>query len=209
MRLPLFVFLTRQSLQPLVEHEERFSFCSDCRTVRQHRCPYFFVALYGAPRQERRREKVIEMGTKHEFEEIAIENGLFMREPVSAKASLHKATIEASVVDAKDKTIEFLSFKATAKYGNLGSARLGFMRFVAKVLSEDVIRESGMTLCPAPCNKDFYEGNGFTEFENTLEIKLDLMDVKGVQTNIPGALRPTEEIYAPTKVLRIKAMYDV
>lgn len=148
------------------------------------------------------------MGTKHEFDEIAIGNGLYKREPVSAKATLRKTTIEASVVDAKDKAIEFLSLKATAKYEDLENARCGFMRFVAKVLSEDVIRESGMTLCPAPCNNGFHDGNGFIESENTLETKLDLMDVKGVQTNISGQLRPTEEVYAPTKVLRIKAIFE-
>ena len=148
------------------------------------------------------------MGTKHEFEEMAIGNGLYKRESVSAKATLHKATIEASVVDSKDKTIEFLNLKATAKYGNLGKARRGFVQLIAKVLSEDIIRESGVILCPSPYNKDFHEGNGFTEFANTLEMKLDLMDAKGVQTNIPGQLRPTEEVYAPTKVLRIKVMFE-
>ena len=149
----------------------------------------------------------MEMGTKHEFEEIAVGNGLYKREPVSAKATLRKATIKASVVDAKDKTIEFLSLKATAKYENLERARLGFVRFVAKVLSEYVIRESGMTLCPPPYN-NFHDDNGFIESENTLETKLDLMDAKGVRTNISGQLRPTEEVYAPTKVLRIKAIFE-
>ena len=170
--------------------------------------PRFFVALYGVPQQEWRREKEIEMGTKHEFEEIAIGNGLYRREPVSAKVALRKATIEASVVDAKDKTIEFLSLKATARYENCETARRGFMRFIAKVLSDDVIRESGMTLCPSPRNNGFHDGNGFTESENTLETELDLMDVKGIQTNISGQLRPTEEVYAPTKVLRIKAIFE-
>ena len=35
MRLPLFVFLQRQFLQPRSEHEERLSFRSDCRVAKQ------------------------------------------------------------------------------------------------------------------------------------------------------------------------------
>ena len=36
MRLPLFVFLQRQFLQPRSEHEERLSFRSDCRAAKRY-----------------------------------------------------------------------------------------------------------------------------------------------------------------------------
>ena len=61
MRSPLFVFLTRQFSQPHLRHEERFSFFVPIAEWRENiGAPHFFVALYGAPQQERRREE--EMG---------------------------------------------------------------------------------------------------------------------------------------------------
>ena len=55
MRSPLFVFPTRQFLQPLVRYEGRLSFfvliAEWCDKIG---APHFIVALYGAPQQERR-----------------------------------------------------------------------------------------------------------------------------------------------------------
>ena len=143
-------------------------------------------------------------------EEESFGNGLLVREVEPSKTALHKAIIEASLVDAKDSSIEFLKLSAVARYENGEKTRHGFMRFVAKELSEGVIRELGVMPCPLPYNEDYHNGNGFDESEddNTIEAVFELMDVGGVQAREIGKLRSTEEISRPTKVLRIKATYD-